>query len=129
MVDGISGEAVDVACGGAHTMCLTCTTPKLTFFGLVSPCNTMCTYAATGTVWAWGLNDEGQLGHQGDRMKPAMIKSFPSSVKIVRIACGAHHSAAINGTIIFFPVRRNHFHTSDNIVFLRKGRAVHLGIQ
>jgi alpha-tubulin suppressor-like RCC1 family protein len=35
---------------------------------------------ADGTVWAWGLNDDGQLGHppatQGDTACPASAKSL-----------------------------------------------------
>jgi len=43
-VAGLAG-VVSVACGGAHTACVT----------------------ADGGLWSWGMNDRGQLGHSGDR--------------------------------------------------------------
>ena len=47
-------------------------------------------------VYSWGEGDDGKLGH-GDRIyydRPKLIEALKPH-KIVDIACGGHHSAAI----------------------------------
>ncbi|XP_011097039.1 ultraviolet-B receptor UVR8 isoform X2 [Sesamum indicum] len=64
----------EVACGGAHTLFLT----------------------ETGDVYATGLNDFGQLGisdSQNYTTEPHRVSRIPK--KIIKIAAGYHHSAAI----------------------------------
>ncbi|HXJ81580.1 MAG TPA: hypothetical protein VMS64_23220 [Candidatus Methylomirabilis sp.] len=53
-----------------------------------------------GSVWAWGANDQGQLGigTNIDSFSPAMV-SFPSGIaRLVAIAAGGVHSLAIDGS-------------------------------
>ncbi|KAL6070880.1 Peroxisomal hydratase-dehydrogenase-epimerase [Balamuthia mandrillaris] len=69
----LSGELVAISAGGAHTVALT----------------------SNGCVWSWGLNDEGQLGHQSNHLVPHHIKFFTAKMNVKRIACGAHHSVAV----------------------------------
>jgi len=71
-VTGMTGSILQLACGGAHTLCAT----------------------STG-VWSWGLNDEGQLGRHENRFVPTPIRGLVGH-KIKRVSCGAHHSAAIS---------------------------------
>src|ERR1043166_9249942 len=61
---------------------------------------------ADGTVWAWGLNDSGQIGDGagGNRTRPVQVRSadgasFLTGVKAV--AAGYHHSVALksDGTV------------------------------
>lgn len=49
-----AGDVVAVACGGAHTACVT----------------------ADGALWTFGMNDRGQLGHSGERGWVAVSVSF-----------------------------------------------------
>jgi alpha-tubulin suppressor-like RCC1 family protein len=52
-----------------------------------------------GFVWAWGLNDHGQLGISSfeERInKPTKLIHFPPNTRIVAIAGGASHSLAID---------------------------------
>ena len=61
-------------CGGHHTAALT----------------------SRGTVYTWGFDDDGRLGHgsPGHQFTPKVIQSL-SSVQVVHIACGCWHSAAL----------------------------------
>ena len=55
-----------------------------------------------GTVWAWGLNQDGQLGiGSTDPTGTPMQVHFPSGTELVRIAAGIVHSMAVdsNGNI------------------------------
>ena len=63
-----------VACGGSHTLAL----------------------RADGTLWAWGRNDDGQLG-LGNNNSVAFPMMIGNLSGWARIACGFNHSAAIRG--------------------------------
>ncbi len=70
-------KIVAIACGGQHSLALD----------------------NNGSVWAWGLNDHGQLGissFEGQINKPAKLIHFPSNTRIVAIAGGSLHSLAID---------------------------------
>ena len=61
-----------VACGSEHTMALS---------------------EKDGSVFAWGLNDDGQIGvSKSDTSKPQKVKL---KGKAVGISCGSYHSAAV----------------------------------
>ena len=52
-----------------------------------------------GEVFTWGCGGFGQLGH-GDcknRNKPTKVESL-SGEKIVKVACGGHHTTALTAT-------------------------------
>ncbi|MBI5177804.1 MAG: FecR domain-containing protein [Nitrospinae bacterium] len=81
---GTLGNAVAVAGGERHTLAL----------------------KADGTVWAWGYNDDGQLGDDSDddRKTPVQVKGPGAQGEldgIVAIAAGASHSIALknDGTV------------------------------
>lgn len=70
-----SVHVVQVACGSAHTICLT----------------------DTGVLWSWGNATNGQPGH-GERQIVRTPKKidYPDCKNIVAIACGNKHCLAIN---------------------------------
>eukprot|EP01117_Protostelium_nocturnum_P011166 TRINITY_DN4055_c0_g2_i2.p1 TRINITY_DN4055_c0_g2~~TRINITY_DN4055_c0_g2_i2.p1 ORF type:complete len:958 (+),score=321.19 TRINITY_DN4055_c0_g2_i2:373-3246(+) len=71
-----SKYVVDIACGDNHTIAVT----------------------SQGEVYAWGMNQNGQLGLKDNetRMKPSQIKEVLSEHKIVSVACGANHSVFLS---------------------------------
>jgi alpha-tubulin suppressor-like RCC1 family protein len=58
---------------------------------------------SNGTVWAWGLNDEGQLGNgtttNSDIPVPLSMPNLPSGVKVTAIAAGAANGLALSSNI------------------------------
>ena len=59
---------------------------------------------STGSVWAWGSNNSGQLGissFDARRNAPAKLIFFPSGTRIVAISGGSSHSLALdsNGNV------------------------------
>ncbi|XP_026279379.1 RCC1 and BTB domain-containing protein 1 isoform X1 [Frankliniella occidentalis] len=50
-----------------------------------------------GEVYSWGQNVYCELGHGASTpgLLPTMISSFLSTLKVVEIACGSHHSIAL----------------------------------
>jgi len=58
---------------------------------------------STGTVLAWGLNDEGQLGNDstGSSAVPVNV-SLPVGTKVTAVAVGALHSLALSSTGVVF---------------------------
>jgi hypothetical protein len=80
-------NALDVAAGDDHTLCVTGTTDLSIVFNL---------YLAPGHVYSFGHNQKGQLGH-GDkttRHTPTMIQALDGII-VKTVACGFTHSAAI----------------------------------
>ena len=64
--------------------------------------NITAAVTADGSLWMWGLNDEGQLGNGGvgnDVYGPSerSIQTVPVRVMgdVVSVSCGTHHAAAI----------------------------------
>lgn len=76
--NGSSGPFITkVAAGYAHTIALT----------------------DSGLVYAWGLNDQGQLGNGTNNNSNVPVKvNFPAGVVIVEIAAGGSHNLAITDT-------------------------------
>eukprot|EP00930_Biecheleria_cincta_P085989 TRINITY_DN7535_c0_g1_i2.p1 TRINITY_DN7535_c0_g1~~TRINITY_DN7535_c0_g1_i2.p1 ORF type:complete len:1110 (+),score=208.72 TRINITY_DN7535_c0_g1_i2:323-3331(+) len=68
-----SRPVVQLCCGSAHTLART----------------------ATGLLWAWGCNEQGQLGlgDQKTRFRPEQVKAFRVS-RCVDVAAGSRHSLA-----------------------------------
>lgn len=61
--------------------------------------------ASSGTVYSWGHNGYGQLGHGATSMysgNPSLLSSGFTH-KVIRIACGGFHSVALmeNGEVKF----------------------------
>jgi len=57
---------------------------------------------STGAVFAWGLNNEGQLGNGGTGSSSVPVKvSLPAGTKVTAVAAGALHSLALtsSGTV------------------------------
>ena len=52
-----------------------------------------------GEVYTWGQNYSGQLGHgdEEERFVPTKIKSL-EGISIVKVSCGAYHTAALADT-------------------------------
>lgn len=49
-------------------------------------------------IYSWGLNDEGQLGStqpENQWWHPKLVPIEKISIKVVQVACGAHHSGAV----------------------------------
>eukprot|EP01047_Picozoa_sp_COSAG01_P013746 COSAG01_NODE_654_length_14482_cov_20.826347_3_plen_511_part_00 len=79
------GRVVSVACGGAHSLCL----------------------SEAGQVSTWGAAGRGQLGHDRSNLPfkhftrgrlttpTALTRAFPERVKVAMISAGAHHSACV----------------------------------
>ncbi len=63
-----------------------------------------CALDSNGKVWAWGKNNNGQLGQglssKDNQLLPTKI-AFPNGVKIISIATGKAHALALdeNGTV------------------------------
>ncbi len=77
-----------------------------------------------GEVYSWGQNVYCELGHGASTpgLLPTMIGGFLSTLKVVEVACGSHHSIAltdcgqvgihINGCALIIPsVSLNFYHT------------------
>jgi alpha-tubulin suppressor-like RCC1 family protein len=81
--------AVQAACGQQHTLVLD----------------------KDGNVWSWGLSVFGQCGHNSlhDEKLPRKIDTFanPSdateAIQIQSIACGSHHSLALDTCVHYRP--------------------------
>lgn len=59
--------------------------------------------SSEGHVYSWGEGDDGKLGH-GNRLsvdRPKLIEALLGT-EIVDIACGGHHSAAINSAGLLY---------------------------
>jgi RCC1 and BTB domain-containing protein len=69
---------IQIACGFDHTIALT----------------------RDGVVYTWGYGGNGKLGlgHEKDQNKPHPIQHLP---KIIQIAAGHYHSAAVSGNFKF----------------------------
>lgn len=86
-VDALESQfVVKVACGDKHTVCSTDNgTPAQHFASLLM--------SNTGSVFSWGANSHGQLGH-GDSEptgKPKLVKELRTSF-VTSVACGAQHT-------------------------------------
>lgn len=71
----VSSVIIQIACGFKHVLALT----------------------NNGELYAWGSNDDGQLGHGSDvklELKPRLITSL-AAVPIASIACGSFHSIVV----------------------------------
>ena len=78
---------VQVACGGRHTLAL----------------------CADGRAWGWGCNGHKQAGARGGSpLRPLMV-SLLSSTRLVQVACGGAHSAAVtaDGALITWGKNQN----------------------
>ena len=77
---GHAASLSQVACGAAHTIALT----------------------ASGHIWAWGLNEHGQLGlgDTNNRLVPT-INVTTQGKNIRKIACGESHSAFLSDRDVF----------------------------
>ncbi|NPD29551.1 RCC1 domain-containing protein, partial [Corallococcus exiguus] len=77
-VTGLTGVVVDIAAGNEHSLAL----------------------KADGTVWAWGLNDLGQLGDNSttQRLKPVKVSGLTG---VAAVAAGYRYSLALktDGTV------------------------------
>lgn len=64
----------------------------------------VCVWAEGGEVYVWGDGSSGQIGQGGDKAARAKNARLPTRVdallhtRIVKIACGWGHIAALNGT-------------------------------
>ncbi|KAI9352508.1 hypothetical protein DFJ73DRAFT_659037 [Zopfochytrium polystomum] len=92
LVKGITESVVKVACGYDHSIALT----------------------TSGTVWTWGSNGHGQLGHTteaGGRaaptLKPREVITNLNKVQIVAIAASKYHSAAVSSSGLLYTWGRN----------------------
>lgn len=58
---------------------------------------------ADGTVWAWGLNDEGQLGDGtwNDRLTPVRVSSLTG---VLSASAGSNHSLALKNVVSPFVI-------------------------
>lgn len=57
---------------------------------------------ATNNVWAWGVNDRGQLGNPQVASSNLPVRSdFPAGTRIVAVAAGGFHSLALESQSIF----------------------------
>jgi alpha-tubulin suppressor-like RCC1 family protein len=57
------------------------------------------TLSSSGTVLAWGLNNEGQLGNGGTGSSGVPVNvSLPAGTKVTAVAAGALHSLALTST-------------------------------
>jgi alpha-tubulin suppressor-like RCC1 family protein len=65
---------IDISCGAYHSLVLT----------------------NCGEVYAWGVNNWGQIGNgcNRDQLKPIKVKGF-NNERVVMISCGYHHSMAL----------------------------------
>ena len=54
-----------------------------------------------GTLWSWGLNDEGQLGNNTTTQQITPVQEFLGGTNWKQVACGDNHTAAIktDGTL------------------------------
>ena len=83
-VTGITDPITRLSCGGAHTLAI----------------------GNTGTVWAWGYNDEGQLGRPAAvGSSPPALSSFPASNALA--AARNHTCATEQATGAVFCAGRN----------------------
>ncbi len=72
-----STKVTAVAAGGGHNLAVT----------------------STGAVFAWGLNDEGQLGNGGTGSSDVPVNvSLPEGTKVTEVAAGSLHSLALTST-------------------------------
>ena len=74
---------LEIHCGAAHTVAVT----------------------RNGTVYSWGSGANGRLGHGNftkASYKPQLVKSFIGKHKILKIACGSWHTAAIAKSGVLF---------------------------
>ncbi len=81
LLDSLRGlDFRQIACGALHTIALT----------------------STGQIWAWGLNEDGQLGlgDQNDRKQPEQVTSIAGR-NIRKIACGTAHSLLLSDRDVF----------------------------
>ena len=93
LVPGLSG-LVQIACGYSHTCAVTVTDEP---HG-----------ATTRSVYAWGCNSQGQLGlgHVANTYSPAILDSF-ADCKVVKVTCGAHHTAVLTGDSLVYAFGNN----------------------
>lgn len=72
----------------------------------------VCAVRSDGTLWCWGQNGKGQLGHtSGDATcsdaagttvacspTPTQVATFPLGTKVTQVACGLYHTCALTST-------------------------------
>lgn len=69
------------------------------------------------SIFAWGANDQGQLGLGDwvDREHPTLLAHLSDS-KIRHIASGEHHSTAISGTVTRHHHHHHHLQHNNTII-------------
>lgn len=94
-------HVTSVACGGMHTLALT----------------------ERGTVFSWGVNDEGALGRsaskysEGSESTPKQVH-FPKHLQITQISAGDSHSLALSSVCPMPPL----LHLFSSYCYIRKAR-------
>ena len=54
------------------------------------------------TLWSFGSNSFGELGHNGNTLEPTVIESM-SNNQIVKVACGYTSSFALTEVVLYLP--------------------------
>lgn len=99
----VDGVCCDSACDGACEACGsdgTCGTAEAGAVQISAGQYHTCALKADGSVWCWGRNDFGQLGHSGtgggaDSLTPILVDSFlPPDDQVAEIALGGDRTCA-----------------------------------